>query len=238
MPTPGQHVFSEKVALVTGATSPIGRAVSMQLGLYGSYVIACHGPSSKTDSDAVEELKTLGTLAYSVEADLGSLQGIVGAIDAVEGIFGRLDLLVSCLSSSEPGPFETVTESDFESAVREILKPAYFLTREAMRLFAGRPKPRIVNVITDRAGSGVLERALNASVESLTASLAADLPSNFRLNTVAVTEREPEADADGGLDPELFRPRSSVDADDVARAVVYLLSSEAKGVNGQVLRIG
>ncbi|MCO6511800.1 MAG: SDR family oxidoreductase [Aridibacter famidurans] len=238
MPTPGQHAFSEKVALVTGATSPIGRAVSMQLGLYGTYVIACHGPASKTDSDAVGELKKLGTLAHSVEADIGSLSGVVKAVDAVERVFGRLDLLVNCLSAPENGEADAITEASFESLVGGILKPAYFLTREAMRLFAGRPKPRIVNVITYRAGAGKLETALNAAVESLTASLASELPSNFRVNTVAVEERETEEDAVGGLDPELFRPGSSVDADDVARAVVYLLSSEAKGVNGQVLRIG
>ncbi|HUF04887.1 MAG TPA: SDR family oxidoreductase [Aridibacter sp.] len=238
MPTPGQHTFSEKVALVTGATSPVGRAVSMQLGLYGTYVIACHGPSSKTDSDAVSELKTLGTLAHSFEADIGTLAGTLEAIDAVEGIYGRLDLLVNCLSPPESGDFEMVTEESFDNTVKGILKPAYFLTREAMRLFAGRPKPRIVNVISYRSDKGVLVSALNASVESLTSSLAAQLPKNFRVNTVAVSERDTDPEPFDDLDPELFRPRSSVDADDVARAVVYLLSSEAKGVNGQVLRIG
>lgn len=238
MPTPGQHTFSEKVALVTGATGPVGRAVSMQLGLYGTYVVACHGPASKADSDAVAELKSLGTLANSVEADVGKLEGIVKAIDAVEGFYGRLDLLVNCLSSPEAAPVDAVTEQDFGNVVGAVLKPAYFLTREAMRLFAGRPKPRIVNVIGYRENAEMLETALNAAVENLTASQAAVLPSNFRVNTVAVTERIHDSGSSEELDPELFRPASPVDADDVARAVVYLLSSEAKGVNGQVLRIG
>ena len=233
MPAPGQHVFSEKVALVTGATTPIGRAVSLQLGLYGCYVIAAHKPAEKGDSDAVAELRTLGTLAHSFEADLSSRDGAVRLIGEAGELFQRLDILVICPEEEAGGE-----DSRLDIAVGARLAPSNFLTREALRLFEGRPKPRIVNVINYRDSDDELQTALNAALESLTRSFSTSLPSNFRVNAVAVREDRSRSTVPEDLDPDLFRPASKIDPDDVARAVVFLLSSEAKGVNGQVLEIG
>lgn len=234
MPAPGQHVFSEKVALVTGATTPVGRAVSMQLGLYGCYVIAAHKTAQKGDSDAISELKSLGTLAHSFEADLSGPESAAKLIDQAGALFQRLDILVIC-------PEEEACADDgsrFQIAVDTRLAPVHFVIREALRLFEGRPKPRIVNVIANRDGDDELQTALNAALESLTRSYSISLPSNFRVNAVSVREDRAGEPAGEELDPELFRPAPKVDPDDVARAVVFLLSSEAKGVNGQILEIG
>jgi NAD(P)-dependent dehydrogenase (short-subunit alcohol dehydrogenase family) len=67
--------------------------------------------------------------------------------------------------------------------------------------------------------------------------LASELPAHFRVNGIRVSEKGSVKEIDKGLDPELFRPKSGVDPDDVARTVLFLLSSEAAGVNGQILDI-
>lgn len=242
MPAPGQHVFSEKVALVTGAATPIGRAVSLQLGLYGSYVIACRNWSAEDSSDSIDELKKLGTLASSIEADLSNAEGARDAIDEVEAAFGRLDILVNCLISEDHPQFSSLSENDLEIAFGKTLKQAILLSRESLRLLVERPKPRIVNVIAPSGyaqdGTGIVEAALGAGIESLTSGLAVHLPSKFRINAVSVQDRAPDRSGQEELDAELFRPPSGVDPDDVARVVIFLLSPEAKSLNGQVLRIG
>ncbi len=242
MPAPGQHVFSEKVALVTGATRPIGRAVSMQLALYGCFVIAAHSGGDQADLDGVEELRSLGTLAHSFDVDLSTSRGSSELVDKIEALYGRLDILVNCLEFPEADSFDSATDDQLNSVFDAIVRPAVFGTREALRLFNDRPKPCIVNVLTSRSdtgiGAGFLESAANAAVESLTRSLASFLPPNYRVNAVSVKDRGEFREDNGGLDPELFRPRTGVAPDDVARTVVFLLSSESKGINGQVLEIG
>jgi 3-oxoacyl-[acyl-carrier protein] reductase len=214
----------------------------MQLGLYGCYVIAAHSGAGSGDLSAVDELKSLGTLAESFESDLTSSRGAAELVDGVSELYGRLDILVNCLSFAEKEPFESLTDRQFAEAVDAVIRPAVFGTREALRLFKDRPKPRVVNVLTygTNAGDGVgfLAAAVNSAVESLTRSLAASLPANYRINAVAVKGTGKSGGQGEDLDPELFRPKSGVDPDDVARTVVFLLSSEAKGLNGQVLEIG
>jgi NAD(P)-dependent dehydrogenase (short-subunit alcohol dehydrogenase family) len=80
-----------------------------------------------------------------------------------------------------------------------------------------------------------LVAAMQAAVIGYTESLAAYLPSHFRVNCVEIVSKQAP---DSGLDPELFPVRPSFNADDAARVVTYLLSSEAAAVNGQVFTAG
>lgn len=127
MPTPSVHAFAEKVALVINGTSSVGRAVAFQLALQGSYVICSYEKASDGDKAALDELKSLGTLANSFEfTDAKTL------IDEVENIFGRIDLLVNCLHE----------EDDSVSKIET-------LTQESLRLMKSRPKGLIVHVISE-----------------------------------------------------------------------------------------
>lgn len=239
MPNQRQHAFSEKVALITDGTNPIGRAAAMQLALLGSYVIVGVPQTSDEDKRALEELKSLGTLAHSVEAEISTVEGAKKLVAEVENIYGRLDLLVNCLKFKPDCAFTETTEKVFSQTFDINLKSAFFVTQEALRLMNPRPKPKIVNVFsacdTPETKQNAAFTAVNFALRGFTKSLAETLPKNFRVNAVEVSEKEKEKPEN--LDAELFRVKNGVDADDAARTIVYLLSSEAVGLNGQILKI-
>ncbi len=239
MPAQSIHAFAEKVALVTDGASPIGRAVALQLALQGCYVIAGFSRISEGNQRALAELQSLGTLAGAVAADISTVEGAKNLVGEVENMFGRLDLLVNCLNFRSDSAFEETTEDVFKQTFDANLKAAFFVTQEAVRLMKTRPKPKIVNVFSDvdtpETQANVLLACSQKALIGLTESLAAVLPKKFRVNAVAVSEKQPERDDD--LDAELFRPKKGISEDDAARAIVYLLSPEAIALNGQILRI-
>jgi len=107
-----------------------------------------------------------------------------------------------------------------------------------VRLMKARPKPKIVNIVsaldTSETEKNVPAAAAQKSVIGLTESLAKALPENFRVNAVAVSEKQVGRE---DLDAELFRAKAGIAEDDVARTVLFLLSSEAVGLNGQTLKV-
>lgn len=184
------HAFAEKVALVINGSEGVGRAIALQLALQGCYVIVSYQKTSEQQINALEELKSLGTLANAFEfSDAKTL------INEVNGLFGRLDLLVNCVSS----------DADSVSQIET-------LTEESLDLMKFRPKPSIVNVIS----------------ENQKIYFHQNLPNNFRQNCV-VTKEKSEV-----VEYELF---SVNNYDDIARVVLFFLSSEAKALNQQILYV-
>lgn len=238
MPAPSIHAFAEKVALITDGENPIGRAVALQLALQGSYVIVGFANSSEGNQRALEELKSLGTLANAVEADISTVEGAKKLVAEVEKMFGRIDLLVNCLKFRNDSLFEEIGEEVFDKTTDANLKAAFFVTQESLRLMKSRPKPKIVNVVsaldTEETSQNVLFSASQNAVIGLTESLAKSLPKKFRVNAVAVSEKK---SASENLDTELFRAKSGISEDDTARTILFLLSSEAIGLNGQTLKV-
>ena len=130
MPAQSIHAFAEKVALIVNGGEGVGRAVALQLALQGCYVIVSFSSETEGNKRALDELKSLGTLAHSVEfVDAKNL------IDEVDKLFGRLDLLINCLKSDVDSTFQIET-----------------ITNESIRLMNTRPKPLIVNVVMDEKG--------------------------------------------------------------------------------------
>jgi 3-oxoacyl-[acyl-carrier protein] reductase len=238
MPAPSVHAFAEKVALITDGDHPTGRAVALQLALYGAFVIVGHSNASDESSRAIAELQNLGTLASAVEADITTAEGAQKLVAEVEKMFGRLDLLVNCLKFTNTAPFEETDAALFDKTLNANLKAAFFVTKEAVRLMKTRPKPKIVNVVsaldTEETSKNVLFAASQTAVIGLTEALAASLPKNFRVNAVAVSEKQGKNE---NLDAELFRVQPGISADDTARTILFLLSSEAVGLNGQTLKV-
>lgn len=237
MPAQSIHQFAEKVVLITDGANPIGRAVALQLALQGCYVVVGFSGVSDENRRALEELKSLGTLAHHVESDASTVAGAQNLVAEVEKLYGRLDLLVNTLKYRDDSTFEETSEMMWTQIVDGNLKATFFILQSAVKLMKARPKPVIVNVVSESAAdkNNLAFAAVEQAVLSLTESLAKRLAPKFRVNAVVVGEKK--SGTLENLDAELFRPKSAAAEDDVARAVLFLLSSEAIGLNGQFLRV-
>lgn len=235
MPAQSIHAFAEKVTLITDGANPIGRAVALQLALLGSYVIVGFSGAAEEARRALEELKSLGTLANAVEADVSTVEGARNLVAEVEKLYGRIDLLVNTLKFEPQSSFEETGEDVWQRAIDANLKSVFFVTQAALPLMKPRPKPAIVNIVSDceRDEKNLAFAAAQTAIIGLTKQLSRQLPKNFRINCVSVSEK-PEEKSNGF---ELFKTSQNVAADDIARVVVYLLSAEAKALNGQILTV-
>jgi len=239
MPAQRQHAFSEKVSLITDGASPIGRAVAMQLALAGSYVIVGVPKISEGDKRALDELKSLGTLANYFEVDVSTIEGVKELVSEVENSYGHLDLLINCLKYEGDSEFENTSSGDFDQIVDSNLKNVFFMIQESLRLMKPRPKPKIVNVIsacdTEKIEGNTAFVAASLALKGMTKNLAKVLPKKFRINAVELSEIEKTKAKNKELDSELFRVKKELDEDDAARTIIYLLSSDSIGINGQTL---
>lgn len=239
MPAQNLGGFSEKVALVTEGANGIGRAVALQLALQGCYVIVGFSNADEKLQRALTELQSLGTLANAVETDCSTVEGARKLVDEVEKLYGRLDLLVNTLNFKPDSSFDEMTEEIWTRNVDLNLKAMFFVAQAAVRVMRARPKPVIVNVSsacdTDETANNIALAGIQAGIAGMTKSMARSLAPKFRVNCVAVSEKKIISET---LDAELFKPKTGVADDDVARTIVYLLSSEAVGLTGQILSVG
>ncbi len=228
------HAFSEKVALVAGGSGPVGRAVALQLALLGAFVVSVDDEEASESDALLSELRALGTLAASVKADAATREGAAFAVAEIDKMFGRIDLLVTCLKIGAESEFLKTDDASLDRMLGESIKAPFLLIQEAFRLMNPRPKARVV-IVVGPAGNAlgrVLYDASRSAVEGLTASLSRALPKHFRVNSVAVEGiRELKK-------YELFDEPSGISNDDIARTVLFLLSSEAVGVNGRTIPVG
>ena len=231
LPAQDLRGFSEKAALVTGADSAIGRAVALQLALQGAYVVAQVQPGAAAESQrALVELSEIGTLAQLIEFDGTTTAGVGQIMAAVNESYGRLDLLVNALSTVIDPLMEASDEQRWDAIISRSLRSAWLCAVGAGDLMAGRPSPAIVNIANESEGrlpaEGVASATAAAGLSGLTANLARQLGPKTRVNCVIV--RGPAGQTASG----------SPVPSEVARVAVYLLSADAKAVNGQTLPVG
>jgi len=247
---PGQNFrgFAERVALVTGGAGGVGRAVALQLALQGAYVIVTFAPGDEAGARVANELREIGTLAHAIGADVARSEDVRRTFSIVEDTYGRLDLLVNAADVRRDAALEDLTEDDWDTVLNVSLKGAFLCAQAAARLMRKRPSPAIVNLASEAGltgrGAGASYVAAHAGLIGLTKILARELAPGIRVNCVAAANVEisdvMERHAARVLENDVVEsvPASlspSLAPDEVARACVYLLSSEAGSITGQTL---
>jgi enoyl-[acyl-carrier protein] reductase III len=242
------RTFEGKVALVTGGTRGIGKAIAMRLARDGADVAINYSRSRESAEAAADELRALGVRAMTVQADVGDRDAVHAMVAAVAGEFGRIDVLVNSAARGLERPraaIDSLPKHLRHTMDVNVFGP-WFAAQEASKLmpYGG----AIINMLSpgsDRylpkyAPVGVSKGAL----ESLTKYLAVELaPRGIRVNAVSAglvegTDgvRMMDAQMVDGYEAKIPAGRH-VHPEDVADAVAFLASPAAAMIIGQVLLV-
>jgi 3-oxoacyl-[acyl-carrier protein] reductase len=229
---------------VTDGASATGRAVALQLALEGAYVIVGYGEAEGAQGERVaHELREIGTLARAVRANVWQPEDVSRLFALVGETFGRLDMLVNSAHASDHSAPDELTLESWNRILDVNLKSAFLCSQAAARLMSGRPKAAICNIASEAGlaahSSGAAHYvAAQAGLIGLTRALAQAFAPRIRVNAVAVAAHESESLHVEDGKPQTDSTRRATPPDEVARACVYLLSTEAGTVTGQTLVVG
>lgn len=229
------------VALVTGASGGIGRAVAVALAGRGYDLVIHYGRSAEAAQATAAQVRSLGAEACLAAADLGSQAACLQLLEAAP----RLDVLVNNAGTTEVATMDGLTEEAWDRIFAVNLKAPFFLARAA----AGRlreARGAIVNVSSTAAfnavGSSPAYCASKAALNNLTMALARELAPEVRVNAVAPGMVDTPWLERGFGDRERLRQRVQSQTplgrvcqpEDVAAAVLALVA-DMSFVTGQVL---
>ncbi|MGH6683404.1 MAG: SDR family NAD(P)-dependent oxidoreductase [Pseudolabrys sp.] len=249
---PGKNLpsfsLTGRTVLVTGAARGIGRALALACAEAGADV-ALGLRDKATGSSLVVEITKMGHKALALQLDVTKMDQIDSAVTEIEGVFGRIDVLVNNVGVGPENPAEKVTEADFDFTVNANLKGTFFVTQKVASGMIARKAGRIVN-ISSQAGSVTLFGEsiycmTKAAINHLTRCLAAEwAPHGITVNSVAPTFIYTDGTAPALADAEFKRktlahiPLGRIgETRDVAGAVVFLASDAASMITGTNLLV-
>ena len=236
-----------RVALVTGGSRGIGRAICVELARNGARVAVNYAGSGQAAQETAELCRALGVEAEPFQADVSDPAACEALVSAVKERFGQIDILVNNAGVARDGLLMTAKEADFDQTLDTNLKGSYFCMKAVSRLMLRQKYGRIVSlssVVGLRGNPGQTAYAASkAGILGLTKAAAKELAAKgVTVNAIApgfietdMTAALPEKAREAMLSTiPAGRPGQ---AEEVARAAAFLASEEAGYITGQVLCI-
>lgn len=243
--------FSEKVVIITGASSPkgIGSETARKFAQEGAkaIVITSRQQSEPKAKDLVSELKKMGSEALWIPGDITDPDIPQKIIQTTKNTFGRLDVLVNNAGAKIDKPVNAISAAEWDTVLNTNLRSAYLMIRESISAFSRTEGGAIVNIssiVGEYGNTGQANyAAAKAGILGLTRSAAIDLGRrNIRVNAVmpGFVETDMTSDLSSEMKGVLIdaTPAGRLGtASDIANAIAFLASSKASFITGQAIAV-
>jgi 3-oxoacyl-[acyl-carrier protein] reductase len=229
-----------KIALVTGASRGIGRAIAVGLAGCGADVAVNYKTKEKEARDTLQQVTSQGRRSIVIQADVSRSSDVTNMIAVVERDLGPVDILVNNAGIARFQSVEATTEADWDEVLIANLKSVFLVTQAVLPGMRRRRWGRIINISSGAAktggGVGLHYTASKAGIEGLTRAYASRLVKEG----ITVTAVAPSlVDTDMIPDEESRRKKIPLGrlgrVDEVAEAVIFLASNEY--ATGQVIAL-
>ena len=235
-----------KVAIVTGSSRGIGRAIAIELAKEGASIVVNFSKDEEGAKETLDLLKEIGVSAIGIKIDASTFEGTEKIVEETIKHFGRIDILINNAAKSKIGIFLDSTKEDIDELIGTNLLGAMYLTRNALPHMLGKGGV-ILNISSMWGEVGasceMLYSTSKGGINLFTKALAKEMaPSNIRVNAIApgvidtkmnsfLTKEDKEE-----LENEIPMGRFGL-AEEIGKVAVFLCSNESSYITGQILRV-
>lgn len=237
----------DKIALVTGGSRGIGRAIALRLAKEGAHVAILYAGNGEAAQKTLDDILAQGVKAMAIQCDISSLSAVQEAFSRIRQEWGAVDILINNAGITMDGLTARMTQEAFDRVIQVNLNGAFYMIRTAYSDFLRKRWGRIVNI---SSVSGLMGNpgqanysAAKAGLIGLTKTIAKELAArNITCNAIAPGFIE--TDMTDNLGPELMEKAIQTipmkrmgTAEEIAAAVAFLCSEEAGYITGAVLQV-
>lgn len=233
--------LADKVALVTGAASGIGRATALALAAEGAQVALLDRDDPKV---GLAEIERQGSEALALQADVSDENDVLQAFAALRDWRGRLDIVVNCAGILREQPLLESSVTDFDRIVAVNLRGTYLVGREGIRLMRASGLPgRVINIASELAYLGRPDYsaycASKAAILGLTRVWAREFAPDILVNSVAPGPTDTAMLDIESMSPDWLAKESDVplgrvgQPEEIASVIVFLAGPGATYITGQ-----
>lgn len=239
--------LKDKIALVTGGSRGIGREIALKLSKEGSHIAFFYTSNEEKAREVVKELESNGVKAMALKVDVSVESEVVEAVKLVEKDFGTIDILVNNAGITRDNLLIRMSEKDWEDVLDINLKGAFLTTKAVVRKMMKKRYGKIINISSIVGVKGNIGQsnysASKAGIIGFTKSMAQELAARgIRVNAIApgFIETDMTDVLSSDVKEEMLKniPLGALGKpEDIANLVVFLASSKADYITGQVINI-
>lgn len=239
--------LKEKIALVTGASGGLGKAIANQLAEEGARVVVNYAKNAEKAQEVVAAIESSGGTALAMRADVSCLKEVEEMVDVIYEKFGKIDILVNNAGVNRDELLISMEQEDWDAVININLGGLFHCTKAVAKYMMIQKSGRIINISSvagERGGRGQSNYAASkGGVNAFTRSVAMELaPKKITVNAIAPGVIETEMSStvirrakDYILNAVALKRLGQ--PEEIAKVVAFLASDDSSYITGEVIRV-